>query len=1831
MITKIKLEIFTVSVMLIVVSFMSTIPIKTVDAGPTDGNYETQTDWFNYDWNRRKNITIDSNDVDGQLTNFPVLVNLNSDSELANYALENGSDIMFVSSDNSTQYNHEIEFFDGSNGNLVAWVNVTSVSADSDTSFYMYYNNSDSSDQQDVSGTWSSDYIGVYHLNETYSSAEDNYVDSSSNNHHGTMSDDKAEDPYRSDGVIGGACNFSGADEGIILPELGEGIPLTLSCWVRTDSGWLTSTYDGFHTNDGILSRHYQDEGIRCRTNYNGSIITRFKINGSAYEQTNFGAPGEGTGARPGVWYYISTTVTSEQIKYMYNSTLKEVDDKSADSDTLDKATSYYWCIGASTTWQPAIESTSTFNGTIDEIRIVNNSRTPEWINASYRNQLNPGGFYTLGETEISPAINVPPENAGPYPTDGSTGISLNPSLNITVFDSNGNLMNVTFRTNKTGSWKDLGSNTSASNGVYYNFNMTDLSASTMYWWSVNTSDGAGGWDDDVYHFTTSSDEAPSISTEVPADGSGSVGVIPMLYVTVIDPEGDSMDVEWWSNSEGSWQQFGSHSSVANNTNISCMNMNFTSSGTTYYWSVNVTDGNNWQNETYSFVLQSDNFEIKWRNHNFDPYFDPDFSTLVNPVADDIDGDGVYEIFQGGRTHEGSYKSTIVCFNGSTGKVAWQKNFSTLAGFHVPMAIEDLNDDGIKEVVHAAGTYTTARHGNNGTVFWNSNEDSGWGHPAIADTDDNGVPYVFTASNSGFEASPKLRKLYGNNGTLASSASITYCCYGGVSIADLDCDGEFEVVISDAGNSYCFDEDLNTLWTTGSYTSESHCAVLINVTGDADLEVIMLDQSDSKDGIHIYHANGTVWREDADLWDDNCCHTQPSAYDIDKDGNVEIIVGFGNEGETHVFDLVDWDNETDLERGSEPPDMANVLGDSDLEILSGGCWVDAAMDVYDSNFDNVDEVGENNINHPEKFCCGMYYIVQDVDNDGYNEICIYGGGNNSAGHRNFTCYDTFAQAADPKPRTDTTFYSERRTASAVYVPKIGGKCNLTGANPSNGQTGVAITTDTINITISEPDGEALDWYITTEQAIGSNSGFSESNGSKSCSISGLVHGETYTWTVNATDGTNWYGEDFTFTVEENPYEGNDFYVNGTSGSDTNNGSFEAPWETVQHAVNSLEAGQTVYVMEGIYYGYNTPWAPAKSGAPTQWINYTNYNDDEVILDGSTDNDSVDGIFWFDNQSYIHISGFEIRNSSCSGIRISNAGGTNTHNITIDNCTIHNCSQCGIYCYAANAANGFIEYVTIENNTIHDCQNGWNHYPFAGDETLTLSNVTRFIVKDNFFYDNHIITIDAKNSVSEGFIFNNRINTTPTRRIIQDDTQWGWTNSGIYVDAYDDDASNVSVFNNIIWGNCTGYTIGTEQGGTLANISLYNNIYNGTTNGFQINNHTQIEGSHLKTNCKFINNVVSGSANICFQLTDRNESFDNLTIRNNIFDGSIGINIAEHSNLSLEWYNVDHNLFNVSSYSHYYGSNSVNGSPAFADQSNNNFRLTVDSPAINAGSDIDAPSLDYWHQSRVGVTDIGVFEYQDNVPPSFSYEFPTNQSGSVDALIEAINVTITDTSDTFNWSIELNNSDSNSGNDATSGSKTCDVTLAYGVVYTWWVNCTDGENTTNATYSFTTDNFKPFNLTDEYPVNESTDQARPPTNLSARVNGSDVDIYIYYLNMTPATDVVELLGVWVGQDSGYYNISSLINDSLTTQFIWGGTTYSWYMNVSNGTLWTNETFIYTTSGSRYDIDASDDVVATDASITWSSRSGESIYDGIYDVDDSGDITATDASIVWSNRT
>ncbi len=77
--------------------------------------------------------------------------------------------------------------------------------------------------------------------------------------------------------------------------------------------------------------------------------------------------------------------------------------------------------------------------------------------------------------------------------------------------------------------------------------------------------------------------------------------------------------------------------------------------------------------------------------------------------------------------------------------------------------------------------------------------------------------------------------------------------------------------------------------------------------------------------------------------------------------------------------------------------------------------------------------------------------------------------------------------------------------------------------------------------------------------------------------------------------------------------GTEYYV-CTSGSDSNAGTSDAPWKTLQHAADVAPAGSKVYVRGGMY---NQKLKITRSGSASQGpIVFTNYGTETATIDGT---------------------------------------------------------------------------------------------------------------------------------------------------------------------------------------------------------------------------------------------------------------------------------------------------------------------------------------------------------------------------------------------------------------------------------------------------------------------------------------------------------------------------------------------------------------------------------------------------------------------------------------
>src|SRR3990167_5410188 len=110
-----------------------------------------------------KVITIDHLQIPSDQSNFPVCVNLASDTELAAHAID-GNDIYIKTGDGSTALAHELEFFDPATGQLTIWFKAPTLSSTVDDTFRLYYGDSGHANSEDPVSVWSNDYQMVAHL-----------------------------------------------------------------------------------------------------------------------------------------------------------------------------------------------------------------------------------------------------------------------------------------------------------------------------------------------------------------------------------------------------------------------------------------------------------------------------------------------------------------------------------------------------------------------------------------------------------------------------------------------------------------------------------------------------------------------------------------------------------------------------------------------------------------------------------------------------------------------------------------------------------------------------------------------------------------------------------------------------------------------------------------------------------------------------------------------------------------------------------------------------------------------------------------------------------------------------------------------------------------------------------------------------------------------------------------------------------------------------------------------------------------------------------------------------------------------------------------------------------------------------------------------------------------------------------------------------------------------------------------------------------------------------------------------------------------------------------
>jgi hypothetical protein len=338
-------------------------------------------------------MTIDHTKVPSTQTNFTVLVNV-TDPALktvgngGHVANANGYDIGFYAdSGGTTKLKWEVEKYNGTTGNLIAWVKIPSVSSTTDTLFYLFYGDpSITTNQSDPLNTWDSNFKAVYHLgNGTTLTATD-----STGGNNGTL----FNNPTATAGKINGAAHFvPTSSQAIGLANPGD-FPIATAWTMET---WIKPSTDG---NVALLWG---------ATSNNGPHMV---LPGNNTWRVGFwgGADVNGAGVDTSAFHHIVGTFDGSNLRLYKDGAL----------------------IGGPVAASPATASNPSavigsafgafyFNGDVDELRISSTNRPAGWITAEYNNQDSPGTFITMGGESCPSTTPTPTPTATPSVTPTAT------------------------------------------------------------------------------------------------------------------------------------------------------------------------------------------------------------------------------------------------------------------------------------------------------------------------------------------------------------------------------------------------------------------------------------------------------------------------------------------------------------------------------------------------------------------------------------------------------------------------------------------------------------------------------------------------------------------------------------------------------------------------------------------------------------------------------------------------------------------------------------------------------------------------------------------------------------------------------------------------------------------------------------------------------------------------------------------------------------------------------------------------------------------------------------------------------------------------------------------------------------------------------------------------------------------------------------------------------------------------------------------------------------------------------------------------------------------
>jgi len=364
------------------------VPLVTVNAAG-------EPEWLD-DWTNRVKITVDSNDVAAVLHDFPVLLYLSNASgrnqddvtfvfdELQ--SPENRRKIAVTTEDGVTPCYVEIEAWDTAGEEAWLWAKIPSINSSVDTVLYLYYDSTQGNNTEYVGDTnssageqvWDPNYVAVWHLAENATGPR---LDSTTNDNDGTPENYEG-DEATGGGRIDGADQFEGSDDRIFVADSASlsfaNDQLVLEAWVRLDALPTSET--------AILRKDNQWQIGFFDANTIRNLVRTTGVTGWTT------ANDEDYPFSTDTWYYWTFLYNGSSIVHQVNAQQVGAT-HTVTGSIVDNAN------GAHVAY--CVYSGGYLEGSVDEIRVSNVTRSPAWIEASYESGRD--DFLAFGDAETRP------------------------------------------------------------------------------------------------------------------------------------------------------------------------------------------------------------------------------------------------------------------------------------------------------------------------------------------------------------------------------------------------------------------------------------------------------------------------------------------------------------------------------------------------------------------------------------------------------------------------------------------------------------------------------------------------------------------------------------------------------------------------------------------------------------------------------------------------------------------------------------------------------------------------------------------------------------------------------------------------------------------------------------------------------------------------------------------------------------------------------------------------------------------------------------------------------------------------------------------------------------------------------------------------------------------------------------------------------------------------------------------------------------------------------------------------------------------------------------